>query len=53
MKWIALAMVAAVAWYTVNVARLAWQSDQKGGAFVVGLLALTAFLLPALMLFGQ
>lgn len=53
MKWMALAAVASVAWYTFNSARLAWQSGQKGGAFIVGLLALVTFALPTVLLFKQ
>jgi hypothetical protein len=50
MKWVGLLLVTGIAWYTFNVARLAWRDGNKAGAFMVGALALLAFVFPTLVL---
>jgi hypothetical protein len=44
-------VITAVAWYTLNVARVAWRDGNKSGAVTVGILAVVAFLMPTLVLF--
>ncbi|HYF90826.1 MAG TPA: hypothetical protein VD969_01130 [Symbiobacteriaceae bacterium] len=51
MKWTALALIAAVAWYVWNGARVTWKGGNRGGAAVIGLLAVVTLVVPFMMLF--
>jgi len=50
-KWTALALIAAVAWYVWNGARVTWKGGNRGGAAVIGLLAVVTLVVPFMMLF--
>lgn len=43
MLWISICIVAAVAWYTFNLARVAWRGGNRGGAAGVAILAFLTF----------
>lgn len=49
-RWGSWLAIGSIAWYTWNVARVAWRSGNRSGAAIVGALALTALLFPAAML---
>lgn len=51
LKWGSFLIICAIAWYTMNVARVAWRSGNKTGAAMVAVVAFIALAFPSGMLF--